>query len=80
MMKKILLLSSLFTFSLLATEKTNQYAYDYQKKSYEEAKGNQQKHQYGQSDGSGDGQKKQHRYGQDGQSSGGQHGGGRGKR
>ena len=73
-MKKIFLLSTAFVVSLLAADNMNQYSYEYQKKNYEQAKGEQQqnKHQYKRGDQSGDGQQKQYRYGQNG----GQHKGG----
>jgi len=71
-MKKILFLTTMLTIGLMAAE-ANQYSYQYQKRAYDQAKGNgeMKQHQYRKGDGSGDGQKKQYRYGKNGGNGGG---------
>jgi predicted lipid-binding transport protein (Tim44 family) len=80
-MKKVLLLAGLLTVAAVAAG-NNQYSYQNQQRSYDQAKGNGEKKQYRYRKGeeNGNGQKNQYRYGQNdgkGGQGGGMHRGGK---
>ena len=80
-MKKIIVLAVATTIGVFAADTSSQYSYEYQKKAYEQAKGDgeMQQHRYrkGQDKQEGDGEMKQHQYGQNGTGNAQQKGGGR---
>ena len=80
-MKKVIVLAAAVTIGAFAADTSSQYSYEYQKKAYEQAKGDgeMQQHRYrkGQDKQEGDGEMKQHQYGQNGTGNAQQKGGGR---
>ena len=81
MMKKVIVLAVAATIGVFAADTSSQYSYEYQKKAYEEAKGDgeMQQHRYrkGQGAKEGDGQMKQHQYSQNGTGNSQRKGGGK---